>query len=168
MLHKNKSLWLIYVILIAYLSLQVVVPAPAFASIHKYPESPTQIMYRSVQSLRDTRGRAWQVVLYKRVRSGLANSLTLRLVGFPGTELAPTVPLTITAGTGQVWTAQERAVRSPLPTNVREYDFQAVVAQLGGTPPLRLHLPVKGESEVEAIVPTFAVREWILLWKQGT
>ena len=56
------------------LYLMFAVSPPAFASIHKYPETADRVMFRSVQSLRDTEDKAWQVVLYKRVKSGVVNS----------------------------------------------------------------------------------------------
>jgi hypothetical protein len=72
---------------------------PAFASVHTYPESPTQVMYRSLQTLRDETDKAWQTVLYKRLKSSQVDSVHLRLVGFPGTtELAGTAPLRIATG----------------------------------------------------------------------
>ncbi len=70
------------------LYLILAITPPAFASIHKYPETGDRVMFRSVQSLRDNHDKAWQVVLYKRVQSGLVNSFNLRLVGFPGTVLS--------------------------------------------------------------------------------
>ncbi|MGE5660105.1 MAG: DUF3122 domain-containing protein [Actinomycetota bacterium] len=100
------------------------------------PKSPTSTIDRSVQSLRDTRDRAWQVFLYQHVQSGLVNFITLRLVGFPGTQLAPTIPLIINAGNELIWTVSESAITSSLPTHVREYDFKEIIVQLRANPPL--------------------------------
>jgi hypothetical protein len=134
---------------------------PAFASVHTYPESPTQVMYRSLQTLRDATDKAWQTVLYKRLKSSQVDSVRLRLVGFPGTpELAGTAPLRIATGTGQVWTAPDVWADSSLPANVAEYDFLKIMAQLDSDTPLRLSLPLKNNRPVELLVPPFAVREW--------
>ena len=137
--------------------------APAFASIHKYPEAGDRVMFRSVQSLRDTDDKAWQVVLYKRVQSGLVNSFNLRLIGFPGTELQHAVPLTVTAGSREIGKANDIWSESDLPINVGEYDFKSIITQLESNQPLRLSFPVKGEKKVALLVPPFAVREWRLL-----
>lgn len=134
---------------------------PAIASVHTYPEASGQVMYRSLQSLRDRSDNAWQAVLFKRLKLGQLDCLHLRLVGFPGfTELAHPKPLQITTGTGQVWTAADVFAESSLPANVGEYDLLQVMAQLDKDTPLRLSLPLEGERVVELVVPPFAVREW--------
>jgi hypothetical protein len=136
---------------------------PAFASIHKYPEAADRVMFRSVQSLRDNDDKAWQVVLYKRVKSGVVNSLNLRLVGFPGTELQHPLPLKVAAGNQEIGKANDIWSDSDLPINVGEYDFKSIIVKLESNRPLRLNLPVKGEKETELLVPPFSVREWRLL-----
>ena len=128
------------------LYLILAISPPAFASIHKYPERADRVMFRSVQSLRDTDDRAWQVVLYKRVQSGLVNSFNLRLVGFPGTELQHPVALTVAAGDRKIGKAKDIWSESDLPINVGEYDFKSIITQLESNQPLRLSLPVKGEK----------------------
>lgn len=145
------------------LYLILAITPPAFASIHKYPETGDRVMFRSVQSLRDNQDKAWQVVLYKRVRSGLVNSFNLRLVGFPGTELQHPVPLTVAAGDREFGTANDIWSESDLPINVGEYDFKSIITQVETDRPLRLSLSVKGDRDRELLVPPFAVREWRLL-----
>ena len=117
-------------------------------------------MFRSVQSLRDSDGKAWQVVLYKRVYSGTVNSLNLRLVGFPGTQLLHPVALKVAAGKVEIGKANDIWSQSDLPVNVAEYDFKPIVVQLETDRPLQLNLPVKGERVTTLQVPPFAVREW--------
>lgn len=136
--------------------------SPAIAAVHTYPESATQVMYRSQQSLRDAQDRAWQAVLFKRLQHGQVQTLHLRLVGFPGAiEVAHPQPLKITTGTGEVFTAPDRSDQLPLPTNVGEYDFLAVITQLEQAPPLRLSLSLINDQTVDLLVPPFAVREWL-------
>ena len=136
-------------------------PQPALASIHKYPESATQVMYRSQQSLRDDRDRAWQLILFKRLKLGQLNSVHLRLVGFPGkTELASTQPLKITARNGEVWAAVNLVERLKLPANVGEYDLLPFISQLDTDSPLQLELPLQNERVAKLMVPPFVVREW--------
>ncbi|MEG3862382.1 DUF3122 domain-containing protein [Microcoleus sp. herbarium12] len=161
---KNHKSWRkILTIISLCLYLILAITQPVFASIHKYPERADRVMFRSVQSLRDTDDRAWQVVLYKRVQSGLVNSFNLRLVGFPGTELQHPVPLNVAAGSRKIGKANDIWSESDLPINVGEYDFKSIITQVESNQPLRLSLPVKGAPETELLVPPFAVREWRLL-----
>jgi len=136
-------------------------PQSAVASIHMYPESATQDMYRSQQSLRDDRDRAWQLILFKRMNLGQLNSVHLRLVGFPGkTEVVRTQPLKITARTQEVWTASNLVEQLELPTNVGEYDLLKVITQLDADLPLQLELFLQHGQVAKLLVPPFVVREW--------
>lgn len=132
----------------------------AIASVHEYVEGPDQVMYRSLQTLRDRANRAWQVVVFKRLKDGQVESLNLRLVGFPEVaELEHPHPLQLTTGTENVWEAAD-LLSGPAPTlNVGEYDLREVMAQLDSNTPLRLAVPTK-ERQVELLVPPFVVQEW--------
>lgn len=162
-LSTKPSLFKALTVISLCLYLILTITGPALASIHKYPERADRVMFRSVQSLRDNQDKAWQVVLYKRVQSGLVNSFNLRLVGFPGTELQHPVALTVAAGDRKIGKAKDIWSESDLPVNVGEYDFKSIITQLESNQPLRLSLPVKGEPETELLVPPFGVREWRLL-----
>lgn len=143
-------------------------PQPALASIHKYPESATQVMYRSQQSLRDDRDRAWQLILFKRLKSGQVNSVHLRLVGFPNkTEVAPTQALKITSRNRIVWTAVNLVEQLELPANVGQYDLLAFMSQLDVDSPLQLELPLQHERVAKVLVPPFVVREWRSLMERA-
>jgi hypothetical protein len=136
-------------------------PQPAVASIHKYPESTMQTMYRSQQSLQDDRDRAWQLILFKRMKLGQLDSVHLRLVGFPGkTEVARTQPLKITTRSKEVWTANNLVEQLELPVNVGEYDLLKVMAQLDTDLPLQLELSLHNGEATKLLVPPFVVREW--------
>ncbi|GFZ99241.1 DUF3122 domain-containing protein [Okeania sp. KiyG1] len=140
---------------------------PVLASIHTYPESSTQIMYRSRQSLRDLSDRAWQIILYKRIKSGKLITLNLRLVGFPGIiELAHPQKLQITTGSGNIWNAEDILVDYSFPANVGEYDFLEVMRKLNYDTPLRINIPLQGENLAELVVPIFAVKEWRKLFDE--
>jgi len=137
----------------------------ALASIHTYPESSTQIMYRSQQSLRDISDRAWQAVLYKRITSGKLETLRLRLVGFPGIiNLDHPQKLQVTTGNGKVWKAEDILLDYSFPPNIGEYDFLEVMKSLDYDTPLRLNLYLEDSSKAEIVVPIFAVKEWRLLF----
>ncbi|MGK7922621.1 MAG: DUF3122 domain-containing protein [Trichodesmium sp.] len=133
----------------------------ALASIHTYPESSRQIMYRSQQSLRDISDRAWQAILYKRIESGQLKTLRLRLVGFPEMiKLVRPQELKITTGTGKLWDVEDVLIDSSFPANVGEYDFLEVMKNLDYDTPLRLNLSLQDSSRAEIVVPIFAVKEW--------
>ena len=161
---KKYNFWRKIVTIITFcLCLTIANIPPAFASIHKYPETGNRVMFRSVQSLRDSDDKAWQVVLYKRVKSGVVNSFNLRLVGFPGTELQHPLALKVVAGNQEIGKANDIWSESDLPINVGEYDFKSIILKLESNRPLRLNLPVQNQPETELLVPPFAVREWRLL-----
>ena len=161
---KKYDFWRKVVIIITCcLYLTIANSPPALASIHKYPEAGDRVMFRSVQSLRDNEDKAWQVVLYKRVKSGVVNSLNLRLVGFPGTELQHPLPLKVASGNQEIGKANDIWSESDLPINVGEYDFKSIITQLDSNRPLQLNLPVKNQKAIELLVPPFSVREWRLL-----
>lgn len=137
----------------------------AIASIHKYPEASTQVMYRSQQSLQDNLGKTWQAVLFKRVKSGQLESLHLRLVGFPGiAELAHPYPLHITANAGKIWAAKDIWTEQYLPINVGEYDLLEIISKLDQNTSLQLSLPLKNGTFAELLIPSFVVQEWKIVF----
>lgn len=139
---------------------------PAQASIHRYPEADGQVMYRSLQTLRDEGDRAWQTVLFKRVNQGQVTTLHLRLVSFPGaaTLQHPRSLHVTTTGSSSQWDAPDvfeiAALDPALATSVGEYDFRDVMAQLETNLPLNLTLSLPTGDSLTLTVPPFAVREW--------
>ena len=161
----RKFNWIFTLILSLYLI--IFNSESALASIHTYPESSTQIMYRSQQSLRDISDRAWQAILYKRIESGQLKTLRLRLVGFPEmVKLARPQELQIITGTGKFWNAENVLINSSFPANVGEYNFLEVMKNLDYDTPLRLNLSLQDSSRAEIVVPIFAVKEWRKLFDQ--
>lgn len=135
-------------------------PQAAVASIHTYPEGADQVMWRSLQTLRDSSDQAWQVVFYKRVKAGQLDCLNLRLVGYPDkTDLAHSLPLEITAGTGKSWTVAETFTTPFLTPNAAEYDMREMMRQLAADLPLQIAIPQSSHA-VKLTVPPFAVKEW--------
>lgn len=142
------------------LSFHLLMSSPALASIHRYPETENQVMYRSKQSLRDRQDLSWQVVLFKRIKFGQVNQIHLRLVGFPDlTEFAHREPLRLTTATGESWQAED-VVDLSLPKNVGEYDLFKIVQQIEKDIPLELSLPLVDNRTVELPVPPYIVKEW--------
>ncbi|MGG6297290.1 DUF3122 domain-containing protein [Leptolyngbya sp. AN02str] len=143
------------------------VPTTAWASIHRYPEAEGRVMFRSLQTLRDETGRAWQTVLFKRVEQGMVQSVSLRLVGFPGEPLLAH-PRSLSVGNGSTtWQAPDRFEVShldpALADTVGEYDVWPILTELSSNAPLTLNLPIQSSVQsgsVQLVVPPFAVREW--------
>jgi len=133
-------------------------PDVALAAIHRYPEGLNQVMWRSLQTLRDEDNTAWQIVVYKCLQSDQMVCLNLRLVGFPGVTKLARQPLLISTGSGQVWTVPT-VTTVPLPETAGEYDLQTVISELRGNPPLKLSLPGENRS-IQLVVPPFVVQEW--------
>lgn len=155
--------WLILPMLM--LGLWLLGSGPAIASIHHYPEGDRQMMVRSLQTLRDETDRAWQVVLYKRVRDGLVTTMHLRLVGFPGdVSVAHPRSLQILTPLGTLHTAPdvlaESALAPDLSPSVGEYDLMAWITQLQSDAPLRLSIAQIHQPDAVLPIPPFAVKEW--------
>jgi Protein of unknown function (DUF3122) len=134
----------------------------AIASIHKYPETANQVMYRSVQSLRDAQEKAWQLVLYKRVNSGLIQDFHIRIVGFPGSILPHPIPLELYREKLKIGVAEDITSQLNLPENVGEYDFRELITKIESNSPLRILLP-RQKHPIEILIPPFIVKEWRLL-----
>ncbi|NJN62858.1 MAG: DUF3122 domain-containing protein [Coleofasciculaceae cyanobacterium RL_1_1] len=143
--------------------LALAVTQPAIASVHTYPQGAEQILFRSLQSLRDQTGRSWQLVFFDQVDRGEIKLIHLRLVGFPGLELARS-PLTLTAQTGQRWTAPSVTTAElnvlELPANTAEFDLFEVMRDLQDDSVVDLRLDLVGGDRVALTVPVAIVREW--------
>ncbi|HEY9622144.1 MAG TPA: DUF3122 domain-containing protein [Crinalium sp.] len=134
---------------------------PALASIHPYPEGDEQVMWRSLQTLRDTSDRAWQTVLYKRVRRGEVTDLHLRLVGFPNAvDLVHPQPLSIRSGMGNEWAVPDVSDTAPMAPHIGEYDLKDFWHHLNSDTALRLTLTQRDGTAIALPIPPFAVREW--------
>lgn len=150
--------------LLAGLVIWWALPPMAQASIHTYYERPGQVTYRSRQSFRDDRDRAWQVIAFQRWQDNRPPSLYLRLVGFPGlVTINPHQPLTLMTTPGQRW--QLPVVVDPqtpvLPANARQYDASSILMDLHYAQPLDLAIPLEGADPAIAKLAPFIVREWL-------
>jgi hypothetical protein len=132
----------------------------AIAAIHQYPEGADQVMYRSLQTLRDRTDQAWQIVLYKRLKAGQVSDFHLRLVGFPGTEINHNGALVISSRSGQTTTAPDVTLADPpLTPNAVEYDLRSFMSTLDADIALEVVVPLKTRN-AELVLPPFIVQEW--------
>lgn len=149
------------------LGLWVMLAGSAIASVHAYPESSGHIMYRSLQTLRESpQGKsqnseqAWQVVLFKRMYAGQTETVHLRLVGFPGSAIVDRSQPLYLMGSQQTWKAADVLANSmSFPANVGEYDVRSAMTQLNSNGPLVLQLKTQAGLR-ELVVPPFVVKEW--------
>ncbi|MBF2036228.1 MAG: DUF3122 domain-containing protein [Leptolyngbyaceae cyanobacterium T60_A2020_046] len=138
---------------------------PAIATVHTYAEQPGQVTFRSQQSLRDQRDRAWQAVAFNRYRHGAQQGVYLRLVGFPGgVEVDAARSLSLLAPTGQHWQLlpQRDPQTAALPISVGQYNLAPLLQDLAGRPvPLEIQVPLVNDDPAQLTAAPFVVQEWV-------
>lgn len=152
------------IILSALVSLLVIgsfICQPVLAEIRQIQESPNTILYQSRHSLRDRSGKSWQVILFKRVKSGTVAEVNLRLVGFPGVvEFAHPQPLTMTiSGDKELKVEDMFAEKSPYP-NVGQYNIKDVLLELPTTEKVIMSLPMTSNNTISLSLPIPVILEW--------
>lgn len=148
-------------VLFIFLGLGTVNTPPAQATIQTIQESPSQILYQSRHKLRDDRGNAWQVVLFKRVKADESSSINLRLVAFPGTaEFAHPQPLTITTKLGETFQAEDLFAEQAPTENVGQYNFENILNQLPRFASVNFSVMMKDDRQVELLIPPEVILEW--------
>ncbi|MCG5060876.1 MAG: DUF3122 domain-containing protein [Limnoraphis sp. WC205] len=158
MLRKQQAILSGFLILILFLTLNFSYSRPAQAVISKQLETPEQILYQSRHTLQDNTGSSWQVVLFKRVKSGELREINLRLVGFPGeVEFAHVQPLKIQDAENILEADDVFSEKSPAP-NVGQYDIKPILSQLSTNHLIELRLPLEKERTVK--VPPAVILEW--------
>lgn len=147
-----------FLILILLLTANFSYSRPAQAEIRQQQEAPEQVLYQSRHTLRDNTGGSWQVILFKRVKSGELAEINLRLVGFPGgVEFAHVKPLKI-KDADRIFEAEDVfAEKSPAP-NVGQYDFKPILFQLSTNRLIELKLPLEKERTLK--IPPAVTLEW--------
>jgi Protein of unknown function (DUF3122) len=164
--NRSKMLSMRWVLAIFVCGLLLVcTPLPALATITQLEEYPGQMLYQSRQNLQDQTGQSWQAIAFTRIHPQGRSTVSLRLVGFPGTvELDHAQPLTLTISSKGNLTARdissEISQDSPTLANVAEYDIKSVLPQLKSETPLQLILPVVTGAAIELKIPSAAIEEW--------
>ncbi|MDP5339699.1 MAG: DUF3122 domain-containing protein, partial [Nodularia sp. (in: cyanobacteria)] len=116
----------------------------AQALLRQHHDSPGVLRYHSQVSIKDDKGYAWQVLLFKQNDNSPVQDLRLRVVGFPGiAEIAHPQALEIEAASGKFLSASDAyALAAPAP-NVGEYEFTNILSQLPTTDALKLYVPTQ-------------------------
>ncbi|MDJ1173040.1 DUF3122 domain-containing protein [Roseofilum capinflatum] len=144
----------------------LLVSQPASALIRRQVEAPGQTLYQSRHSLRDTKGKTWQVILFKRIKVGELANVQLRLVGFPDqTVFQHPAPLNLKDSKGnQLSAADVFADQAPAP-NVGQYELTDILKSVSASGSLELSLPVdNGETQIS--VPAVIILEWQYLARE--
>ena len=155
---KLRKILSVFLVLMLLLTVNLSDSKPARAEIRKQQETPEQVLYQSRHRLRDNGGNSWQLVLFKRVKSGELAEINLRLVGFPGgAEFVHVRPLKIKDG-DKIWQAEDVfAEESPAP-NVGQYNIKPILSQLSTNRLIELELPLEKGRTLK--VPPAVVLEW--------
>jgi len=133
----------------------------ANALIREIKEAPTQIVYQAKHTLRDETGKSWQIVFYKRLKSGEVDTINLRLVGFPGTvEFTHPQPLKISYSQEKIFLAKDNFAEKAPATNVGEYQFPEVLFNLKKNAKVFLSLPLKTNQPAKIKIPFPVLLEW--------
>ncbi|MGD1714777.1 DUF3122 domain-containing protein [Hydrocoleum sp. CS-953] len=133
----------------------------ANALIREIEETPAQIVYQVKHTLRDEERKPWQVVFYKRLKSGELDTINLRLVGFPGTvEFTHPQPLKISYGQNKISLARDNFAEKAPATNVGEYQFPEVLFDLETNAKIFLSLPLKTNQPAKIKIPFPVLLEW--------
>jgi Protein of unknown function (DUF3122) len=142
---------------------------PTIAAITQIEEYPGQMLYQSRQNLQDRTGKAWQAIVFKRVHPEGTNTVSLRLISFPGVmEFDHNQPLTLLTSLGKALTANDISNNisqdNVPPPNVAEYDIKAVLPQLKlglkDEKPIQLTLPVTTGTAIKLEIPSTMIQEW--------
>lgn len=156
-------------VLLLWLSLGALAPAPAWATIQRIEEAPGRVVYQTRESLKDQVGHTWQVVAFRRQWPDGAISLDLRLVGFPGTvTIDRSQPLTLASVVGPSLTATDSSGEiltsgTPLEPYVGQYDLLPILDQLRPELPWQLHLATLDGPELKITLPPLAIQDWQVL-----
>ncbi len=134
---------------------------PAWAIVRSLEEQPGTMLYQSRDSLQDTQGKAWQVVLFKRVSDNQPPTLNLRLVGFPeNTVFDHPAPLTLRNPQGETALAEDVLVTETPGANVGQYNMVLPLDQLSDSSFWELELPLTSPQPTTLKIPYFLIQEW--------
>ncbi|OYE02260.1 hypothetical protein CDG79_25050 [Nostoc sp. 'Peltigera membranacea cyanobiont' 232] len=133
----------------------------AQALLRQHHDSPGILRYHSQVSIKDEKGYAWQVLLFKQNYTSAVKDLRLRLVAFPGVvEIAHPQPLLIETAVGKLLSASDAyALTTPVP-NVGEYNLTNILSKLPTTDAIKLYVPLFSGQQLVLKISNTIVTEW--------
>ncbi len=136
---------------------------PAYAVIRESKIPPNTVLYKSIQTWRDTDKNPWQVIFFKEIKDDNEPKINLRLVGFPDLyEFAHPQPLIIkikddlTLQFPDVFASDQESFAP----NMGQYDFKPILNQLESNNFWLLELPLKDGDSSTIKIPCFILEEW--------
>lgn len=139
---------------------------PATALLRQHHETPEVLRYHAQDSLRDSDGSTWQVILFPDFNTA-ETKYYLRLAGFPGMKsFSHPQPLEIITSQGNVLIAKDAYSESAPAPNVGQYDFTSTMTKLPSKGSLRLGVILKGNQELSLKIPREVLAEWQLLTQE--
>lgn len=164
--YRFCTLSLFNLILILALGLIIVCPK-ATALLRQHHETPNVLRYHAQDSLQDSDGNTWQVILFPDNIDRSETTYYLRLVGFPGIKsFVHPQPLEIITNQGDVLSAVDAYAESAPAANVGQYDLTAIISELTTKNSLKLAVIMRGKQELALKIPSEVVTEWKLLTKE--
>ncbi|MGK7942719.1 MAG: DUF3122 domain-containing protein [Crocosphaera sp.] len=136
---------------------------PAYAVVKESAIPPDIILYKSMQTWRDTSNNPWEVIFFKEIKGDKKPKINLRLVGFPDLfEFEHPQPLIIKIREDLIIKvpdvfAKDQDAFSP---NLGQYDFQLIMNQLESNNFWLLELPLKYNQSSTIKIPYFMLEEW--------
>lgn len=157
------SALLLNLILLMTLNWVTICPT-ANALLRQHHETPNVLRYHAQDSLPDSDGNTWQVVLFPEDFDAGETKYYLRLVGFPGIKsFAHPQPLEIITSEGNVFSVLDVYAKSAPAPNVGQYDLTFIMHQLPSQGNLKLATIMRGKQELSLKIPKKVLAEWILL-----
>ena len=136
----------------------------ANALLRQHHETQNVLRYHAQDSLPDSDGNTWQVVLFPDNFGTAKTKYYLRLVGFPGIKsFSHPQPLEIITSEGNVFSALDVYAESAPAPNVGQYDLTFTMQKLPSKGSLKLATIMRGKQELSLNIPKKVLAEWILL-----
>ncbi len=135
---------------------------PSYASVQQQVEMPGQVLYQSRQSIRDSQGQTWQVILFKRVKDGEVKQVNLQLSGYPDQNVFQhPADLQILSGDRLPFLAPDQfATEAPAP-NIGQFNLSEILPLLPTNNTIQLDLPLDNPVTIE--IPIAVLLEWQLI-----
>ncbi|MDJ0510194.1 MAG: DUF3122 domain-containing protein [Crocosphaera sp.] len=136
---------------------------PAYGVVRESKIPPDTILYKSIQTWRDTSNKPWEVIFFKEIKGDSNPQINLRLVGFPDLfEFEHPSPLSIKIRedlTIKVPDVFKNDIEAFSP-NMGQYDFEPIMNQLESNNFWLLELPLKYGQLSTIKIPYFILEEW--------
>ena len=151
--------------LIFFMTLNWAIICPtAHALLRQHHETQNVLRYHAQDSLPDSDGYTWQVVLFPDNSDNGETKYYLRLVGFPGIKFfSHPQPLEIITSDGYIFSALDVYAESAPAQNVGQYDLTFIMSKLPSKGSLKLSTILKSKQELALKIPRKVLAEWRLL-----